>query len=78
MFFQTTLIDLHFLSIIFNLVLYDLNGKIKNARKSKIPMQKHDSADEVETEEHGEGESHVIRHPLRPHLTPFVGELGGP
>lgn len=41
-------------------------------------MQKHDSADEVETEEHGEGESHVIRHPLRPHLTPFVGELGGP
>lgn len=46
--------------------------------REQLAVQQHDAADEVETEEHGQGEGHVVRHPLGPDLATLVGQLRGP
>lgn len=44
----------------------------------EFAVEEHHPADEVESEEHREGESNIVRHPLPPHLASFVGQLGRP
>ena len=42
------------------------------------PVEKHDTANEVETEEHWQTEGDIHRHPLGADLAAVVGKLRGP
>lgn len=44
----------------------------------QFAMQQHDSADEVEAEEHGQGQGDVVRHPFRADVAALVGQFRGP
>ena len=44
----------------------------------QLAVKKHDPADEVEPEEHGQGQGHIVRHPRRADITAFICQLRGP
>lgn len=44
----------------------------------QFAVKQHNSADEVEAQEHGQGECHVVGHPFRTYITALVGQLRSP